>query len=235
MRMTLYTTLLMLALSLPAAAQSTYTAHLRRTEAGKGTVIINQSPQIEQLVNNAHAAKTTPASPKSATQRPARTESVQAAKPSTPAAEHHATAKPDSNTPAGHTTAHKSAPAEHKSAPAEHHHATERNAAAAPDTPAEHHNYVNRARYKARGFRICIFTGGNTRADRAKAQQMGQKCRQKFPELASYTSFSAPRWVTYVGDFKTRAEAQKYVRLIRRARFTYEVRIVSSEVNLPID
>ena len=60
-----------------------------------------------------------------------------------------------------------------------------------------------------------------------------KKCRNKFPELSIYTSFIAPRWVTNVGDFKSRQDAQKYVNLIRSAHFTYEVRIVSSEVNLP--
>lgn len=98
---------------------------------------------------------------------------------------------------------------------------------------ASHPAHAARGRHKARGYRICIFTGGNSRADRAKAQQMGQKCRELFPELATYTNFQAPRWVTHAGDFRTRQDAQKYVSLIRRARFTYEVRIVGSEVNLP--
>lgn len=93
--------------------------------------------------------------------------------------------------------------------------------------------YISRARHKAKGFRICIFTGGNSRKDKMKAIEMGNKCRAKFGELAVYPSFIPPRWVTYVGDFKTRQEAQKYVNLIRRAHFTYEVRIVSSEVNVP--
>ena len=93
--------------------------------------------------------------------------------------------------------------------------------------------YISRARHKARGFRICIFTGGNSRADKIKAIQMGNKCRSKFGELAAYTSFEPPRWVTHVGDFKTRQEAEKYVTRIRRARISYEVRIVASEVNIP--
>ena len=80
---------------------------------------------------------------------------------------------------------------------------------------------------------VSVFTGGNSRADKQKAIQMGRKCREKFAELAVYPSFEAPRWVTHVGDFKTRQEAQKYVTKIRRAHFTYEVRIVASEVNVP--
>lgn len=108
-----------------------------------------------------------------------------------------------------------------------------------PSTPTEKNStnptrtYTTRTRHKTRGFRICIFTGGNSRSDKTKATQMGQKCRNYFPELAVYTSFIAPRWVTYVGDFRTRQDAQKYVKRIRHAKFTYEVRIVGCEVNLP--
>lgn len=114
----------------------------------------------------------------------------------------------------------------HDTASSEHH---------ATGTSPNSRLHINRLRRKARGYRICIFTGGNSRADRTKAQQMGAKCRSKFPELAVYTNFLAPRWVTHVGDFRTMQDAQKYVRLIRRSHFTYEVRIVSSEVNLPVE
>lgn len=94
-------------------------------------------------------------------------------------------------------------------------------------------SYTTRVRHKARGYRICIFTGGNSRADKTKATQMANKCRQRFPELSVYTSFISPRWVTHVGDFKTKQDAQKYIGRIRNAKFTYEARIVETEVNLP--
>lgn len=116
------------------------------------------------------------------------------------------------------TTSHK---------PAEVPHPTEKQEKRTPQ------NYVARTRHKAKGFRICIYTGGNSKADKTKAIQMGQICKKKFPELSTYTTFRSPRWVTHVGDFSSRHEAQKYVDLIRRARFTYEARIISSEVNLP--
>lgn len=118
----------------------------------------------------------------------------------------------------------------------ENHHATTTHSetqTTSPKTTGTARTHVARTRHKARGYRICIYTGGNSRADKTKAMQMGQKCRDKFPELSVYTTFSAPRWVTNVGDFRTRQDAQKYVTRIRKARFTYEVRIVGCEVNLP--
>lgn len=185
--------------TLSIQAQSTYTEKLRKNEAGKGTVIINQSPEIERVVNHTGSASQGTASQKE----------VNALHKE--AAAHNATA--------GATTGN------------------DKNAAGTHETKTKtatgSKTYVSRARHKARGFRICIFTGGNSRADKTKAIQMGNKCREKFPELAAYPSFLPPRWVTHVGDFKTRQEAEKYVQLIRKARFTYEVRIVSSEVNIP--
>lgn len=164
-------------------AQSTYTEELTREEAGKGTVVIRQSEEIDRAVNRPRTAK-----------------------PVAPVVRRDTVSHTHEESMKGKTEAKK---------------------------PRTKENYVARGRHKSQGFRICIFTGGNSRQDKNKAVEMGNKCRRNFPELAVYTTFSAPRWVTNVGDFKTRNEAQKYVGLIRSARFTYEVRIVASEVNLP--
>lgn len=100
-------------------------------------------------------------------------------------------------------------------------------------TAAHRKQYTGeRTRHKARGYRICIFTGGNSRADKTKAYQMAQRCKNLFGELSVYPFFESPRWVCHVGDFKEREDAQRYVNSIRKARISYEVRIVRSEVNV---
>lgn len=170
-------------LTVTAFAQETYTNKLRKNEVGCGTVIINQSSEIEDLVNN--TVKTT-------THRSTETSSA---------------SKKGSEDHEAQTNTKKSS--------------------------SSSKTYVTRTRHKAKGYRICIFTGGNSKADKTKAVQMGNKCREKFGELAVYPRFIAPRWVTHVGDFKTKQDAQKYVSLIRSANFTYEVRIIPSEVNIP--
>lgn len=169
-------------------AQTTFTANLRKNESGKGTVMVIQSEEIEQIVNN-----TLPASP---------------TKPST------------SNTSTSHST---SKPASQ----------THDETTATETSSGKSHS--DRARYKAQGYRICIYTGGNSRKDKESAYTMATKCKNIFSELATYPLFIAPRWVTHVGDFKTKEEAQKYVSLIKKAKITYETRIVSSEVNLPYE
>lgn len=187
---------LLVAAAMPSCfyAQSAtgYSAHLRQKEAGKGTVTIYQSKEIEHLVDNTRKAAEVKAETKSST---------------------HTTAEHSGKTPAT---------------------AKEHHTEASQPTAATHKRYNERARHKVQGFRICIFTGGNSRKDKEKAYQMAKLCSAKFSELATYPTFITPRWVTYVGDFRTREQAQKYVTLIRKARFTYEVRIVRSEVNVPL-
>lgn len=192
-------------ITLTSYAQTTFTAHLRKQQSGKGTVIITQSQEIEQLVNG----KATQATPAKSSSKPA----DKAKQPSTKNAAHETTKTTEESS---HTHAAGS-----KTEGQDTH----------TSTTSKHH--IDRTRHKAQGFRICIFTGGNSRKDKTKAYEMAEKCRQHFSELATYPTFAAPRWVTHVGDFRTRQDAQKYVTLIRKSRITYEVRIVKSEVNLP--
>ena len=201
--------------SLSLGAQTTFTGHLRAAEQGKGVVVIIQSDEIEQAVNR----KKTVTAASSA--KETKTSTAQTAQKHTP--------EPSKTTPKQSHTADS----------AKKNHAETEKAGHLAETSSEHstagasRHYTERARRKAQGYRICIYTGGNSRADREKAVKMGNKCRAKFSELASYPNFIAPRWVTYVGDFRTREEAQKYVTRIRKANISYEVRIVKSEVNLP--
>ena len=90
----------------------------------------------------------------------------------------------------------------------------------------------NRQRYKAKGYRIQVFTGGNSRADRQAARRMEQKCKKAFPELSAYVHFVSPRWICRVGDFRTREDANKYLHMIRKAQISNEARVVSCTVLL---
>lgn len=221
-------------------AQNTYTEKLRQNEAGKGTVIVNHSAEIDQVVNGKKAAKKTTTNNRAVTLPMTNGKPIVTTTPNTESSKRNVTTTPTnhavgSNTAnASHTTTHNTGQSkENKNANNSRQHTTRNEEGNGYNSHNANRSYVNRARHKARGYRICIFTGGNSRADKQKAIEMGNKCRSKFPELASYASFEAPRWVMHVGDFKTREEAQKYVRLIRRSHISYEVRIVASEVNIP--
>ena len=102
------------------------------------------------------------------------------------------------------------------------------------DTTLHHHTVVRRvvrlpytggttrARYKAQGYRIQVYTGANNRVSKQEALH--------FPELSAYVTFLSPRWVCRVGDFSSREEAADYVRQLRRKRISAEVRVVSSTI-----
>ena len=237
----IYTLIALTLFAVQIHAQQTYTEKLRQNEAGKGTVVVNHSAEIDQVVNGKKAVKKTATNNRAVTLPMTNGKPVATTTPNAKIPKRNVT-----NTPANHAVGSNSANASHntthnagqskenKNVNSSRQHATrneERNVNSGGHNA--YHSYVNRARHKARGYRICIFTGGNSRADKQKAIKMGNKCRSKFPELASYASFEAPRWVMHVGDFKTREEAQKYVRLIRRSHISHEVRIVASEVNIP--
>lgn len=192
-------------ISLTVSAQSSFTAHLRKQQPGKGTIIITQSQEIELLVNGKTAqtnlTKTTGQPSDKAKQQAKSTLTTETSKNATDTNHNHTSSVGNAEKQETHNLG------------------------------TRHH--IDRMRHKAQGFRICIYTGGNSRKDKAQAIDMAEKCHKRFGELATYPTFVAPRWVTYVGDFRTRQDAQKYVNLIRKSRITYEVRIVKSEVNLP--
>lgn len=100
-----------------------------------------------------------------------------------------------------------------------------------PDATSHTENAIKgKQRYKTQGYRIQVFTGGNSRSDKLEAERIEKKCRAEFPELSVYKHFVSPRWICRVGDFKTYEDAAKYQTLLKNAQISYEVRIVKSVV-----
>lgn len=94
---------------------------------------------------------------------------------------------------------------------------------------SSHHGSVRR--HKAMGYRIQIYTGGNSNKDKMQAYEIGRKCQGVFPMLSSYPRFINPRWTCRVGDFRNHEEAEKFADKIRAAKISKEIRIVKCEVN----
>lgn len=69
---------------------------------------------------------------------------------------------------------------------------------------------------KVKGFRVSVFSGGNTRDDRQKAEQAGQKVKSALPDQPVYVHFYSPRWMCLVGNFTNQRDAQRAVRKIRK-------------------
>ena len=75
---------------------------------------------------------------------------------------------------------------------------------------------VMRGSRKVTGYRVQAFAGGNTRADKMKAQQAGNAIKMRFPDQPIYVHFYSPRWICRVGNYRSLGEAEKMLRAVRK-------------------
>lgn len=75
---------------------------------------------------------------------------------------------------------------------------------------------VMRKSYKVNGYRVQAYLGGNSRADREKAEQIGNAIKKKYPLEPIYVHFYSPRWTCRVGNYRTYEEATKMLNNLRK-------------------
>ncbi|MCM1109382.1 MAG: SPOR domain-containing protein [Clostridium sp.] len=105
-------------------------------------------------------------------------------------------------------------------------------AVAVSDVP-ETNAAASRNRMKSTGYRIQVYSGGNSRTARQEATRIGNQVKALYPELQVYTHFKSPRWICRVGDFKTYEEANEVFRALRDTRRFGEAIIVKSVILIP--
>lgn len=88
---------------------------------------------------------------------------------------------------------------------------------------------------KAKGFRVQVYAGNNSRAAKNEAAALAAKVRSEFPEMPVYTYFQPPRWLCRVGDFKSIEEAHAALRKLKESGDFKEVAIVREQINIPIE
>ena len=134
---------------LMSASAQTYTQRIQQRTAGKGTVTIHQSSDIDQLVNEAIlTARTAPAATMPAT--------ASTAAPAT-------TTKPTTAASATATTANTNTSPEFSTSDPS-------------DMPVDNTKKIMKG-YKVNGYRVQAFAGGNTRKDRIQAEQTGDRIK----------------------------------------------------------
>ncbi|WP_315205112.1 SPOR domain-containing protein [Alloprevotella tannerae] len=189
------------------ATAQTFTDHARKQNNGGGRLTVVQDTELDNIVNNKRGKATqTTQTVKKAEAKPAKKADVAS---DDVQKKNKASDKPTANTAIP---------------------ATKPASTVRSSSSRQGNYYVARQRVASQGYRIQIYTGGNSRNDKNEAQQMRVKCQQQFPELAAYVHFISPHWVCRVGDFNTRESAARYVSRLRKARISYEVRIVSSPI-----
>lgn len=183
--------LLATALTQQAVAQS-FLNELREKKPGQGTVTVDQSPEIDELVNNTKLVRSQPAPDKQEkAARPAGTENRTA----------------PLNEQANNKTTPESALSNRESVSK-----TESEL----DIPTiDTSKKVMRGGRKVTGYRVQAYSGGNSRADRQKAENIGNAIKMRFPDLPIYVHFYSPRWICRVGNFRTYQEANEVLKEVK--------------------
>lgn len=181
----------LLGIYINANAQTTYTQHLQQQQSGKGKVTVTQSKEIDNLVNGIAQDNVHANNPKPNTTTPS---------PST-----------SSTSPVvNQVVKGDSTPKEREKRSAE-----TQEGETEPSVPTvDMRKKIMRGSHKVTGFRVQAFAGGGTRADRQKAQQIGNAIKMKYPDQPIYVHFYAPRWICRVGNYRTYAEAQSMLKAV---------------------
>lgn len=200
------------------AHAQTYTQHLQERTAGKGSVVVTQSAEIDKLVNtaNVNPNATEPTSkPKSTVSH---TETVAKSAP---------TVKTNKDKER-ETTAHNNTQ-HHEAATPRHERTPETTTSEAPvvDTSKK----VMRRSYKTHGYRVQVFAGGNSREDKIKAQQAGNTVKAAFPSHPIYVHFYSPRWICRMGNYRTYEEANAVLQQVKSMGYK-QACIVSGKISV---
>ena len=100
----------------------------------------------------------------------------------------------------------------------------------APDTVDTSKKLIRNG-YKITGYRVQAFAGGNSRADRIKAEQTGDHIKAQFADVPVYVHFYSPRWICRVGNFRTYEEAHQMLISLRKLGYT-EATIVKGKITV---
>lgn len=194
------------------AHAQTYTQHLQQKAAGKGSVVVTQSEEIDKLVNTANVnprqqeTAHKPATAEKPTSTAVKTTPTAASKSQNH--ENVAHSNPTHNNAAHHGTEPRHESTQH------HNTATETAEAEAPAVDMS--KKVMRRSYKTNGYRVQVFAGGNSRNDKIKAQQAGNAVKAAFPSQPIYVHFYSPRWICRMGNYRTYDEANAILQQVKK-------------------
>ncbi len=166
------------------ACGQTFTDHIQKSTDGGGKVTVQQSKEIDDLVNSSKATTNTTTTAKNSKHQ-----------------DSDAVKKQERNaTSSAHDTAANEG---------------NRDTESKSTTTEPTGKKVVRGGHKVTGYRVQVYAGGNTREDKAKANEAGNAVKRKFPEQPVYVHFYSPRWICRVGNFRTYQEAQTLLKQVR--------------------
>lgn len=84
-----------------------------------------------------------------------------------------------------------------------------------PSTTVDTRKKVMSRSYKTQGYRIQVYSGGNTRKDRQAAENAGTKMKSYFPSEPVYVHFYSPSWKCRMGNYTSVDIARKVLAQVK--------------------
>lgn len=201
------------------AKQQSATTHQQSTTTKEPTHIQLVSPTQKKTQDNGQKENTQTTQP-AKTNTPANNKDHQVA--NTQQKEHATTATQPTHKEQEKET--KPATKEHATTPATKEHVTSPANSPAEDedlTPTiDTRKKVMSRSYKTQGYRIQVFSGGNSRKDRQKAENAGTAMKSYFPSEPIYVHFYSPSWKCRMGNYKSLYEARKILAQVKKLGYT---------------
>ena len=164
--------------------------NLRKNETGKAKVTVTQSAEIDALINGKGGQK------KAVTETTV--PAIAAKQPQQHPAKEENTKPEASATSPSNTLSHGE-----DDIPEE-------------TTVIDTRKKVMRNSYKMKGYRIQVYSGGNSHADKQKAEKAGADMKRLFPTEPVYVHFYSPSWKCRMGNYKTAAEAHRILSQVKK-------------------
>lgn len=180
--------------------------HLQKKEPGKASVKVSQSKDIDELVNGKVKITIT-----TLPQAPTTSKSKQDDKPSIHPLTPHKQDKITDKTKEDRNNKQES------SAKATERRVTKEDTSTFElDIPTiDMRKKVMRKSYKINGYRVQAFAGGNSRADRLRAESIRDNIKQVLPNEPIYVHFYSPRWICRVGNYRSYEEAARILKQVK--------------------
>lgn len=186
------------------AEAQTFTDRLQQQKAGKGTVTLHQSKEIDKLVNGRYS------DPNAAGMRPD-------IKPEQPEKENKEKKQDRQSAQVKQTGPVRLDPEQQDNL--------------SQDTTPDMSKKVMRKSYKITGYRVQVWAGGNSRVDRQKAEKAGLTIKRNIPDVPVYVHFYSPRWICRIGNYRTYEEAHEVLREVKQLGYTEAV-IVKGKITV---
>ncbi len=233
MRLKIITLSLVLLSSMSVSGQS-FLDHLQKENQGQGqgSVSVKQSDDISNLVNGKSKQKESTASQKSESR--SGSSSSQTTATSTPRTENRTASRESSTTSTSSSSSStsgldQSIKNEREKERARQRREDEKLKQEAHKEAMNTRDYsssttssygtgkkVMRGGRRIDGYMVQVWSGGNTREDKLKAEQVGQEMKSQMPNMPVYVHFYSPRWACRIGNFRKQDDATALVKKLKK-------------------